>query len=52
MSPNSIVGINNVFFTFSVLSVFGSLYCYFYLKETKGLTDKEKKLLFTPLNES
>ena len=48
MDPNSSVGINNVFFIFSGLSVFGSLYCYFFIKESKGLTDKEKKLLFTP----
>ena len=48
MDPKSAVGINNVFFIFAGLSVFGSLYCYLFIKESRGLTDKEKKLLFTP----
>ena len=39
----------NVFFMFSGLSVLGSIYSYIFLRESKGLSDKEKKLLFTPL---
>jgi len=47
MSPESL-GPSPVFFMFGVLSMFGALYCYIVLKETKGLTDKEKKSLFLP----
>mmetsp|Transcript_8871 Transcript_8871/g.13661 ORF Transcript_8871/g.13661 Transcript_8871/m.13661 type:complete len:157 (-) Transcript_8871:22-492(-) len=47
MSPDSL-GPSPVFFMFGILSLFGALYCFFVLKETKGLTDKEKKSLFLP----
>lgn len=33
---------------FSGLSVLGSFYCFMFLKETKYLSDKEKKELFMP----
>lgn len=42
------IGPSNVFFIFAGLSVLGALYGYIFIKETKGLSDKEKKLLFTP----
>jgi SP family facilitated glucose transporter-like MFS transporter 8 len=42
------IGPSNMFFLLAILSVFGSLYSKFVLIETRGLTDKEKKLLFTP----
>ena len=42
------LGPSNVFFMFCGLSVLGSAYSYVFLRETKGLNDKEKKLLFTP----
>ena len=47
MDPSSI-GPTAVFFTFSGFSVLGTFYVVFFLKETKHLTDKEKKALFTP----
>jgi hypothetical protein len=47
MSPTKL-GPSMVFFIFSGLSVLGSMYCFFVLKESRGLPDKEKKLLFTP----
>ena len=47
MAPHSL-GPSNVFFIFSGLAVLGSMYSYFVLKESRGLTDKDKKLLFTP----
>jgi hypothetical protein len=37
-----------VFYLFSGLSVLGSFYCFMFLKETKYLSDKEKKELFMP----
>ena len=33
---------------FSGLSLFGALFCFIWLRETKGLTDVEKKMLYTP----
>ena len=42
------LGPNNVFFIFSGISFFAMIFMIFYIKETKGLTDYEKKALFTP----
>jgi len=47
MDENSI-GASNVFFIFSGLSVFGALYVAVFIKESRGLSDREKKLLYTP----
>lgn len=47
MAPESI-GAANVFFIFSGLSVFGTLYSYVFIRETKGLSDRQKKELFKP----
>ena len=42
---------SGTFFLFGVISLFTSLWCYFYLKETSGgLTDKQKKSLYVPLD--
>ena len=43
-----VLGASGVFFIFSGISIFGSLYGVFVIKETAGLTDKQKKTLFTP----
>ena len=42
------LGPTNVFAIFSGLSVLGSIYSFCVLKETKNMTDKDKKLIFTP----
>jgi len=42
------IGPSNVFFMLGAFNVAGSIYSKFVLKETRGLTDKDKKLLFTP----
>ena len=47
MGPTSI-GASNVFFIFSGLSIGGTLYSYLVIRETQGLSDKEKKEIFTP----
>ena len=47
MDENSL-GPSNVFLIFSALSFLGFVYCYFFIRETKGLTDKEKKEIFMP----
>ena len=47
MSTDSI-GPNNMFFIFSGISFIAMIFMYCYIKETKGLTDFEKKNLFTP----
>ena len=47
MSEDSL-GPNNVFFIFSGVSFCAMIFMYVFIKETKGLTDYEKKTLFTP----
>ena len=47
MEPE-IIGPNGVFFLFSGLSVLATLYGIFIFKETFGMNDKEKKLIYTP----
>ena len=47
MDPNS-VGPTGMFFIFGGFSFLGGIYVIFIMKETKHLTDKEKKILFTP----
>ena len=42
------LGPNNVFIMFAILSAMGGIYAKCILKETKGLSDKEKKQLFMP----
>jgi len=44
-SPMQPVG---VFFMFGGFSVIGLLYIYFYVPETKGLSEQEKKEIFMP----
>ena len=40
------LGESNTFFLFSAMSLMGAFYSYFLMKETKGLSDKEKKNLY------
>lgn len=47
MKPDSL-GPSNVFYLYAILSFIGSIFCGTILIETQGLTDKEKKLIFTP----
>lgn len=42
------LGPTNVFYIFAGLSFIGSIFCGTILVETQGLTDKQKKLIFTP----
>ena len=42
------VGEVPMFFIFSGLSLFGMLYAMYFIRESMGLTDKEKKLLLAP----
>ena len=48
MSPDSVVGPTNLFFIFSGINFISTIYAALFIKETKGLSDKEKKLLYTP----
>lgn len=45
------IGESNVFYLFSALSLGGAIYGFFFIKETRGLTDREKKDLFMPEDE-
>ena len=42
------MGENNVFFLFSGMTFAGAIYGFVMIKETQGLTDKQKKELYTP----
>ena len=45
---DNVIGPSNTFFLLAGLAVLGSMYGYFFMKESQGLTDQEKKLLYTP----
>ncbi|CDW74001.1 sugar transporter family protein [Stylonychia lemnae] len=47
---NSALRPQGVFWLFSGISIFGGIYCIIFIRETKGLTDKEKKTLYSPQN--
>lgn len=40
-----------VFWLFSGISVLGSIFCFIFIKETRGLNDKDKKMLYSPITE-
>eukprot|EP00347_Sterkiella_histriomuscorum_P020023 403339395 len=42
------IGVQGVFFMFGIISLLAAVFCYFFLKETRGLNDKEKKMLYAP----
>ena len=48
MDPINGLGPTTTFFIFSGMQFLGFFYVLFIMKETRGLTDREKKLLFTP----
>lgn len=45
---DSSLGPTNTFYLFAAFAVLAVIYVYFFFKETKGLMEKEKKLLYTP----
>ena len=45
MQPN-IIGPEGMFFIFGFISLIGAAFCAYYVKETKGLSDKQKKSLY------
>jgi hypothetical protein len=47
---NSKMGVTGTMWYFAGWNLFGVLYCIFVLKETQGLTDFEKKQLYSPLD--
>ena len=40
------IGPQGCFYMFGSISLVGAVFCYLCVKETRGLTDKEKKLLY------
>ena len=47
----SFLQVPGTFWVFGFLNFLGFLFCIIFVKETMGLTDKEKKLLYTPKSE-
>lgn len=45
---NTALETSGVFFLFSVFSAIAAVFIYVFLKETRGLTDKEKRSLYSP----
>jgi hypothetical protein len=45
---DSVIQTQGVFFMFGIFSFFATIFTYFYIIETKPLTDKEKKAIFAP----
>ncbi len=46
LMEDDMMGPSNVFFMLSGFSLFGALYTFCFIKETLGLTDKQKKTLY------
>jgi hypothetical protein len=44
----SAMGTSGVFFMFAGIAILGGIFCFFFIRETKHLTDKEKKNLYKP----
>ena len=44
----SAIGSQGVFFMFGIFCIAGAIFNYFYVAETKGLSEKEKKSLYIP----
>lgn len=47
MDPKS-VGPSNVFIGLAAFSLLGSIYCWWFIEETKGLSDRDKKEVYMP----
>jgi len=45
---HSAMGPQGMFFLLGGITLVGAVFVWFYIKETKGLSDKEKKQLYTP----
>ena len=43
------LGRGGVFYVLSGISALGAIYVFAFIRETKGLTEKQKKLLYTPV---
>jgi hypothetical protein len=48
MMSNPVLKQYGVFYMFAAFSLLGAIFCAVFIKETKGLTDIEKKDLFKP----
>ena len=44
----SYLQVPGTFWVFGFINFLGFLFCSIFIKETKGLTDKQKKLLYSP----
>lgn len=42
--------VHGTFFFFGGMCLLGAIYCQIFLKETRGLTNLQKKMLYTPVN--
>ena len=45
---NSKMGVTGTIFFYSAWSLFGAIFCYCFVRESRGLTDNQKKNLYTP----
>ena len=42
------IGVSGSIWFYSAWSILGTFFCYFFIRESRGLTDNEKKNLYTP----
>lgn len=47
---HSFIGPHGMFFILGIITLFGAIFMKVYVLETKGLTDKQKKQLYTPID--
>lgn len=45
---NTPIETSGVFFVFAIFGIISAVFVFFFLKETKGLTDQEKRNLYAP----
>lgn len=50
MVHSSLIGPHGMFFILGVITIIGAVFMKVYVKETKGLSDKEKKQLYMPID--
>ena len=47
---NSSLGVHGTLYVYGIVTIIGGFFVVFFVKETRGLSDHEKKTLYTPIS--